>query len=90
MAARNRVGSCEVVLGSCLAACADQGQAVPGTPQAGAAVVPTPTMIGAVTRIDRSALTDVGTTQELDYGDPRMWLCRPGNDQMERAWWCLT
>ena len=36
-----------------------------------------------VTKIDRSDLTDVGTDGPLDYGDPRMWLCRPGNDPDE-------
>lgn len=35
------------------------------------------------TKIDRSELTDVGTEAPLDYGDPRMWLCRPGNDPDE-------
>jgi pimeloyl-ACP methyl ester carboxylesterase len=29
--------------------------------------------------IDRSGLADVGTEPGLDYGDPRLWLCRPGN-----------
>jgi hypothetical protein len=29
--------------------------------------------------IDRSALTDVGTDKPLDYSDPNLWLCRPGN-----------
>jgi pimeloyl-ACP methyl ester carboxylesterase len=40
---------------------------------------------GAVvsTKIDRSGLSDVGTSAPLDYGDPRMWLCRPGNDPDE-------
>ena len=38
-----------------------------------------------VTKIDRSGLMDVGTTTPLDYGDPRMWLCRPGNDPDECA-----
>jgi hypothetical protein len=33
--------------------------------------------------IDRSALADVGTNPGLDYADPRMWLCRPGNDPDE-------
>jgi hypothetical protein len=33
--------------------------------------------------IDRTSLTDVGTDQPLDYGDPRLWLCRPGNDPDE-------
>jgi hypothetical protein len=36
-----------------------------------------------VTKIDRSGLTNVGTDPHLDYGDPRMWLCRPGNDPDE-------
>src|SRR5215471_10302287 len=36
-----------------------------------------------VTKIDRSGLMDVGTNGPLDYGDPRMWLCRPGNDPDE-------
>lgn len=35
------------------------------------------------TRIDRSALSNVGTDKPLDYSDPRMWLCRPGNDPDE-------
>lgn len=34
-------------------------------------------------RIDRSGLTDVGVDAGLDYADPRMWLCRPGNDPDE-------
>lgn len=33
--------------------------------------------------IDRSALTDVGTDAGLDYGDRRLWLCRPGNSPDE-------
>jgi hypothetical protein len=33
--------------------------------------------------IDRSGLTDVGTDKPLDYSDPRLWLCRPGNDPDE-------
>lgn len=37
----------------------------------------------AKTKIDRSALTDVGTDHDLDYSDPRLWLCRPGNDPDE-------
>jgi Protein of unknown function (DUF3089) len=37
----------------------------------------------ATTKIDRSALTDVGSTAPLDYADPRLWLCRPGNDPDE-------
>ena len=47
------------------------GAAAPGA--AGASSVP-------VTKIDRSMLADVGTDKPLDYADPRMWLCRPGND----------
>lgn len=34
-------------------------------------------------KIDRSALKDVGTSGPLDYGDPRLWMCRPGNDPDE-------
>lgn len=29
--------------------------------------------------IDRSGLTDVGMDAPLDYADPAMWACRPGN-----------
>jgi hypothetical protein len=36
-----------------------------------------------VTKIDRSSLTDVGMAPHLDYADPRLWLCRPGNDPDE-------
>jgi pimeloyl-ACP methyl ester carboxylesterase len=35
------------------------------------------------TKIDRSGVSDVGTDGPLDYADPRMWLCRPGNDPDE-------
>jgi hypothetical protein len=35
------------------------------------------------THIDRSALSNVGTDKPLDYSDPRLWLCRPGNDPDE-------
>src|SRR6185503_8769735 len=31
------------------------------------------------TKIDRSRLTNLGTAP-LDYSDPNLWLCRPGND----------
>jgi hypothetical protein len=40
-------------------------------------------MAPAGVKIDRSALADVGTDKPLDYADPRMWLCRPGNDPDE-------
>jgi hypothetical protein len=33
-------------------------------------------------KIDRSHLTDTGT-DPLDYGDPALWLCKPGNDPNE-------
>lgn len=36
-----------------------------------------------VTKIDRSHLTNVGTTASLDYSDPNLWLCRPGNEPNE-------
>lgn len=47
----------------------------------------TTTATGAVkaTKIDRSGLSDVGTDAGLDYADPRLWLCRPGNDPDECA-----
>jgi pimeloyl-ACP methyl ester carboxylesterase len=33
---------------------------------------------GATTvQVDRTGLTDVGTTEPLDYADPGMWACRP-------------
>ena len=35
---------------------------------------------GGLLHIDRSGLTNVGTTQALDYGDPNLWVCRPGTD----------
>jgi hypothetical protein len=35
------------------------------------------------TKIDRSGLLDVGIDKDLDYSDPRLWLCRPGNDPDE-------
>jgi hypothetical protein len=31
--------------------------------------------------IDRSNLTDAGTSGSLDYSDPSLWVCRPGIDQ---------
>jgi hypothetical protein len=48
-----------------------------GAPVGGAGSTPSGVV---VTKIDRSALTDVGIDKPLDYTDPRMWLCRPGND----------
>ena len=30
--------------------------------------------------IDRSGLTNVGTTSPLDYSNPNLWVCRPGID----------
>jgi len=47
-----------------------------GVSTAGAAAVP-------LVKIDRSALVDVGIDKPLDYADPRLWLCRPGNDPDE-------
>jgi hypothetical protein len=34
----------------------------------------------SVVHIDRSHLADAGTTGRLDYGDPALWVCRPGID----------
>ena len=33
--------------------------------------------------IDRSHLANVGTTAALDYSNPNLWLCRPGNEPNE-------
>jgi hypothetical protein len=35
---------------------------------------------GGLFHIDRSNLTDAGTTNPLDYSDPNLWVCRPGID----------
>jgi hypothetical protein len=35
------------------------------------------------TMIDRSGLKNVGTTAPLDYSNPNLWLCRPGNQPNE-------
>ncbi len=44
---------------------------------------PPPSTAVPVTVIDRSHLTNVGTTAPLDYSDPNLWLCRPGNQPDE-------
>src|SRR5256885_1036325 len=36
-----------------------------------------------VHKIDRSGLTDVGTTGHLDYSNPNYWMCRPDIDPNE-------
>jgi len=73
-----------VICGSALCfACETTPIATPSSgTAAGAAGSPTGSTSGAVTitKIDRSALSNVGTDKPLDYADPRMWLCRPGND----------
>jgi hypothetical protein len=33
-----------------------------------------------VIHVDRSNLSDAGTSGSLDYGDPALWVCRPGID----------
>lgn len=35
---------------------------------------------GGLVHIDRSHLTDAGTSGSLDYSDPALWVCRPGID----------
>jgi hypothetical protein len=35
---------------------------------------------GGLLHIDRSGLTNVGTTSPLDYSNPNLWVCRPGTD----------
>jgi hypothetical protein len=50
----------------------------------GSGTTPSAQLTAAATaQIDRSGLTDVGTDKPLDYADPRLWLCRPGNDPDE-------
>jgi len=34
-------------------------------------------------KVDRSDMTDVGTTAPLDYEDRNLWVCAPGNDPDE-------
>jgi hypothetical protein len=36
---------------------------------------------GGLLHIDRSHLSDAGTSGTLDYSDPSLWVCRPGIDQ---------
>jgi hypothetical protein len=36
---------------------------------------------GGLLHVDRSNLADAGTTGSLDYGNPSLWVCRPGIDQ---------
>src|SRR5262245_41194189 len=56
-------------------------QLAPGAAGSGAQ----PAAAGSVAKVkvDRSALANVGTDKPLDYADPRLWLCRPGNDPDE-------
>jgi len=65
----------------------EQSEPLGAAPALGAAGAATAAAAGAgaavVAKIDRSALTDVGVDKPLDYADPRMWLCRPGNDPDE-------
>ena len=70
-----------IALGCLTAGCssdsANASAADSGTsPEAGGATVPK-------VKIDRSGLTNVGTDKPLDYSDPNLWLCRPGNDPDE-------
>jgi pimeloyl-ACP methyl ester carboxylesterase len=55
-----------------------------GAGQSDAASKPVSKDAGVQTsKIDRSGLSNVGTDPGLDYGDPRLWLCRPGNSPDE-------
>src|SRR5262245_39054940 len=76
--------SCTFVLLAGLAAC--ESDTITAPPQAAGTLPPAAGSGGpapATTKIDRSALADVGSDKPLDYADPRMWLCRPGNDPDE-------
>src|SRR4051794_30647613 len=63
----------------------DSGSASQNAPQTGsdASVAKADAAAVKTVAIDRSGLTDVGTDKPLDYSDPRLWLCRPGNDPDE-------
>jgi hypothetical protein len=60
-----------------LAGCssASGGASAPGaTPSTDASVD------AGLIHVDRSGLTNVGTTSPLDYSNPNLWVCRPGID----------
>ncbi|MEY4581833.1 MAG: hypothetical protein RL701_6536 [Pseudomonadota bacterium] len=65
----------------CLAGCApDKSTSADAEHAAGGAAADMPVVRVA---IGRSGLSDVGADKPLDYADPRLWLCRPGNDPDE-------
>jgi hypothetical protein len=75
---RNVIG----VAVACLTINCSNGATNKSTPDAGTSLEAGVGTVSTVP-IDRSGLTDVGTDQPLDYSDPRLWLCRPGNDPDE-------
>jgi len=84
MSRLSRAGTACRGLAFCLAAACSDDDTADGSSQAQAgADASSHASAVSVTKIDRSALGDVGTQPGLDYGDPRLWLCRPGNDPDE-------
>ena len=85
-----------IAAAACVAACLGmgcEGADAPIAPSVGlqqadgsastTAAAPGPSTPVATTKIDRTGLSNVGTDKPIDYADPRMWLCRPGNDPDE-------
>jgi pimeloyl-ACP methyl ester carboxylesterase len=72
-----RRASALLALASLTAACSGDVAMVPQAGAAAGGAAP------SVVAIDRSALENVGTDPLLDYADPRLWLCRPGNSPDE-------
>ena len=67
-----------------LSACAAMGDGTaPNGSEAPAQGILADTAAPTVAKIDRSHLKDVGITAPLDYNDPALWACRPGNDPNE-------
>jgi hypothetical protein len=59
----------------------DGGGGLPDAGDGGGSVtVTTDAGDGGVIHIDRSLLTDAGTSGSLDFSNPALWVCRPGID----------
>lgn len=78
----NRETACGLVVALALLAGCSSGSQGEAPSDAGGKVDggATGTADGGLLHIDRRGLTNVGTTQALDYGDPNLWVCRPGTD----------
>jgi pimeloyl-ACP methyl ester carboxylesterase len=77
-----------LIVAAILIGCSDQANGHPRTSDAsadltsdsGATAMHEPD--AGTAQIDRGHLSDTGT-DPLDYGDPALWLCKPGNDPNE-------